>query len=300
MPRQNGGNNSAAGLLRGAALIRLSNSKLNINGAEESDMNEHQHAVDVQSDDLLAAREGAVVTITLNRPERYNALSESLLDSLLAQFAQIKEDAGVHVVVIAANGKAFCAGHDLKQMRTNPSRAYQQHLFTLCSKMMLAMTELPQVVIAKVHGPAVAAGCQLVANADLALASENATFAVSGINLGLFCGTPSVALTRNVPRKRALEMLFRGTSIDAATAVDYHLINACVAQTDLDKEVDEWAADIAGKSPRAVAMGKRLYYRQIDQNLNQAYESATQMMADNMTLETTQNSIDAFIDKRER
>jgi enoyl-CoA hydratase/carnithine racemase len=255
-------------------------------------------AVDDNGDELSVARDGAIVTLTLNRPASYNALSEALLTGLLNQFKRIGEDPSAHVVILAANGRAFCAGHDLKQMRANPGQEYQRHLFGLCSNMMLAMTEIPQVVLAKVQGPAVAAGCQLVANADLAIAADSAKFAVSGINLGLFCGTPSVALTRNIPRKRALEMLFRGTSIDASTAVDYDLINACVPDADLDATINAWAEDIAAKSHPAIAMGKRLYYKQIDQNLAQAYQSATEMMADNMMLDSTQRRIDAFIDKR--
>lgn len=251
--------------------------------------------------EIILAREDndGVCTLTLNRPDQFNSLSEELLNALKAALNDISSDSTVRVVVLAGSGRAFCAGHDLKQMRANSSHEYQTALFKSCSEMMLAITQLPQPVIARVHGAAVAAGCQLVANCDLAIASDNARFAVSGINLGLFCGTPSVPLSRNVPRKRALEMLFLGDQIDAATAEQWHLVNRVVALDELDGAVDHWTSILKSKPPEALAMGKRAWYQQIDQTLVDAYGTATDMMANNMMLDVTQEGIDAFIEKRD-
>jgi len=240
-----------------------------------------------------------VCTLTLNRPDQFNSLSEELLTAVKAALHDISVDTSVRVVVLAGSGRAFCAGHDLKQMRANSSHEYQQALFSSCSEMMLAITQLPQPVIARVHGAAVAAGCQLVANCDLAIASDAARFAVSGINLGLFCGTPSVPLSRNVPRKRALEMLFLGDQIDAVTAEQWHLVNKVVAPEALDEAIDHWTGILKAKPAEALAMGKQAWYRQIDQPLPDAYATATEMMACNMMLDDTQEGIDAFIEKRD-
>ncbi len=257
--------------------------------------------MDSTSSDIILARDDTdgVCTITLNRPEQFNSLSEELLTAVKAALHDISNDSSVRVVVLAGSGRAFCAGHDLKQMRANSSHEYQTALFKSCSEMMMAITQLPQPVIARVHGAAVAAGCQLVANCDLAIASDNARFAVSGINLGLFCGTPSVPLSRNVPRKRALEMLFLGDQIDAATAEQWHLVNRVVALDELDDAIDSWTTILKAKPPEALAMGKRAWYQQIDQPLIDAYATATDMMASNMMLDDTQEGIDAFIEKRD-
>lgn len=247
---------------------------------------------------LLREDKDGVCTLTLNRPDQFNSLSEELLEALTGNLRDIAESSAIRVVVLAANGRAFCAGHDLKQMRANDSREYQQELFASCSRMMLTMTDMPQPVIARVQGAAVAAGCQLVANADLAIASDNARFAVSGINLGLFCGTPSVPLGRNISRKRALEMLFIGDMIDAQTAAQWHLVNRVVTLDQLDDAVEIWASNIKSKPAEAVALGKRAWYRHMDQNLRDAYDTATDMMATNMMLPDTTEGIDAFIEKR--
>ena len=239
-----------------------------------------------------------VATLTLNRPKQYNALSEELLTELQAALVSIENDAQVRVVVIAANGSAFCAGHDLKQMRANPRKDYYDKLFAQCSEMMLTITRIPQPVIARVQGIATAAGCQLVAQCDLAVASDNAKFAVSGINVGLFCSTPSVPLGRNVLRKQAMEMLLTGDFIDAHTAVQRGLINHAVAVDQLDAAVDELARKIISKSSVAVSTGKRMFYKQLEMGLEGAYQYAAETMACNMMAEDVGEGIDAFTQKR--
>ena len=250
------------------------------------------------TEDLLSDRRGGVITLTLNRPAQFNALSEGLLAELHAALDAIAGDATARVVVIAGAGKAFCAGHDLKQMRAHPDRAYQQALFDQCSKMMLTLTELPQPVIARVHGIATAAGCQLVSMCDLAVATDTARFAVSGINVGLFCSTPSVGLARNLGRKQAFEMLVTGDFIDAATARERGLVNRVVPAAELDAEVARLADAIVAKSPVAVGVGKRVFYRQLELGTADAYTLASQVMADNMMAEDAGEGIDAFIQKR--
>lgn len=247
---------------------------------------------------LLREDRDGVATLTLNRPRQYNALSEELLAALTAALQAAGADPAVRVVVIAAAGSAFCAGHDLKQMRAQPHREYYDRLFAQCSAMMLAITRIPQPVIARVHGIATAAGCQLVAQCDLAVAADSARFAVSGINVGLFCSTPAVPLSRNVSRKRAARMLFTGEFIDAATAADWGLINAAVPAERLDAEVAALCDSIKAKSAVAVATGKHLLYRQLEQGLESAYEMAAHAMACNMMAEDAGEGIDAFIAKR--
>lgn len=239
-----------------------------------------------------------VTTLTLNRPDQYNALSEELLTELQAALDAIAADPAVRVVVLAGAGKAFCAGHDLKQMRANHAKAYMQKLFKQCGRMMQTLTEIPQPVIARVHGIATAAGCQLVAMCDLAVAAEEARFAVSGINVGLFCSTPSVALGRAMGRKQAMEMLLTGDFIDAAEAQRRGLINRAVPLADLDSEVARLADSICAKSAVAVGMGKRLFYRQLEMGLDGAYQLATETMACNMMAEDAGAGIDAFMAKR--
>jgi enoyl-CoA hydratase/carnithine racemase len=247
---------------------------------------------------LLRQDAGGVVTLTLNRPAQFNSLSRELLAELQAELDRIARDPQARVVVIAGAGKAFCAGHDLKEMRSDPSKAFQKALFEQCSRLMLTIISIPQPVIARVHGIATAAGCQLVATCDLAVASENARFAVSGVNLGLFCSTPSVALARNLGRKRAMEMLLTGDFIDARTALDQGLVNRVVPAEQLDAEVGKLAAAILAKTPVAIGIGKRLFYQQIEQGLEGAYALASEAMACNMVTDDAKEGIDAFVEKR--
>ena len=250
-------------------------------------------------DILLNTRDGHVATLTMNRPDKFNALSEELLDALQQALESAASDDSIRVVVIAATGRAFCAGHDLKQMRGNHSKAYYDALFAQCSKMMQTIGELPQPVIASVQGLATAAGCQLVATCDLAIAAQSARFAVSGVNLGLFCSTPAVALSRNVARKRSLEMLLTGEFIDAATAVEYGLINRSAADEELAGEVAQLAARISAKPGHAVRHGKAMFYRQLQQPLGDAYSLAAGVMACNMMEADTVEGVDAFLEKRQ-
>ena len=247
---------------------------------------------------LLRSDADGVATLTLNRPKQYNALSEELLTELQSALEQIEKDESVRVLVIAGSGPAFCAGHDLKQMRANPSKDYYQKLFAQCSKMMLTLTRIPQPVIARVHGIATAAGCQLVAQCDLAIAAEGAKFAVSGINVGLFCSTPSVPLGRNVLRKQAMEMLLTGEFVDAPTAKAYGLVNGVVPAERLDQAVADLARRIIAKSPVAVSIGKRMFYRQLEMGLAAAYDYAAETMACNMLATDAGEGIDAFIERR--
>ena len=239
-----------------------------------------------------------VVTLTLNRQQAFNALSESILAALQLEFGAIAKDEAVRVVVLAAAGKAFCAGHDLKEMRTKPSLDYYQRLFSQCSEMMLGIQRLPVPVIARVQGVATAAGCQLVAMCDLAVAASTAKFAVSGVNLGLFCSAPGVALSRNVLRKAAFEMLVTGEFISAEDAKVRGLINRVVEPEQLDAEVEKLVATIIAKPRIAVAMGKEFFYRQNELGIAAAYEAAAQTMACNMMDEAALEGVQAFIDKR--
>jgi enoyl-CoA hydratase/carnithine racemase len=257
-------------------------------------------AVTTAADPKLLLRQdvNGITTLTLNRPNQYNALSEELLSDLQSALDAIGKDEAVRVVVIAGSGPAFCAGHDLKQMRANPRKEYYQKLFAQCSSVMLAITRIPQPVIARVHGIATAAGCQLVAQCDLAVASESAKFAVSGINVGLFCSTPSVPLGRNILRKQAMEMLLTGDFIDAPTAVQRGLINRAVPADRLDQAVAELAQKIIGKSSVAVSIGKRMFYKHLEMGLEGAYQYAAEVMACNMLAEDVGEGIDAFTQKR--
>ncbi|MEZ5590893.1 MAG: enoyl-CoA hydratase [Gammaproteobacteria bacterium] len=248
---------------------------------------------------LLCEQHGPVTTLTLNRPQQYNALSEQLLTALQQALDRIATDPDTRVVVLAARGKAFCPGHDLKQMRANESREYHQDLFAQCSRMMLSINQLPQPVIAKVQGIATAAGCQLVAACDLAIAVRSARFAVSGINLGLFCSTPAVALSRNLSRKQALGMLLTGDFIDAETALSYGLLNQVVADEELDAAVAAMADKICAKSALALRIGKDMFYRQLDMPLEEAYGYAGERMACNMDSADAREGIDAFLQKRQ-
>ncbi|WP_441961448.1 enoyl-CoA hydratase [Mycolicibacterium houstonense] len=239
-----------------------------------------------------------VVTLTLNRPQAFNALSEEMLTALGEAMGTLAHDDSVRAVVLGASGKAFCAGHDLKEMRAEPSMEYYQRLFAQCTAVMLAIQRLPVPVIARVQGLATAAGCQLVAMCDLAVSSEDARFAVSGVNVGLFCSTPGVALSRNVPRKAAFEMLVTGEFVSAAEARALGLVNRVVPADALDDEVDTLVASIVAKPRVAVAMGKALFYRQVDVDIESAYADAGDTMACNMMDPSALEGVQAFIDKR--
>jgi enoyl-CoA hydratase/carnithine racemase len=242
--------------------------------------------------------ERGVVTLTLNRPQAFNALSEAMLQALQTEFDALATDESLRVVVIAASGKAFCAGHDLKEMRAAPSLDYYQRLFERCSHMMLAIQRLPVPVIARVQGIATAAGCQLVAMCDLAVASRDARFAVSGVNFGLFCSTPSVALSRNVSRKAAFEMLVTGDFISADEALAKGLVNRVVDAAELDAAVEALASRIVAKPRVALAMGKALFYRQLEVGIADAYADAGQTMACNMMDACALDGVQTFIDQR--
>jgi len=239
-----------------------------------------------------------VVRLTLNRPQAFNALSEAMLTVLQREFDAISSDESVRVVVIAAEGKAFCAGHDLKEMRSDPSREYYERLFAQCSEMMLTIQRLPVPVIARVQGIATAAGCQLVAMCDLAVASSTARFAVSGVNVGLFCSTPGVALSRNILRKQAFEMLVTGEFISAHEAKARGLINRVAEPEELDAELEKLVAAIISKPRVAVAMGKDFFYRQAELGIAAAYDAASEVMACNMMDESALEGVQAFIEKR--
>lgn len=247
---------------------------------------------------LLRHDEGGIATLTLNRPAQYNALSEDLLKSLQSELDQIAQDETLRVLVIAANGKAFCAGHDLKEMRANEDPAVHQALFDRCGRMMMSIHRLPQPVIACVNGIATAAGCQLVANCDLAVAAEDARFAVSGINVGLFCSTPAVPLSRNLLRKKAMQMLLTGDFISAREAQAHGLINEVVAADELQSVTQALAAKIAAKSAYSIRLGKDMFYKQLPMDLADAYAYASERMACNMDSYDAREGIDAFIQKR--
>ena len=253
----------------------------------------------VELDPLLLERRAAgVVHLTLNRPSQFNSLSEEMLEALHATLQRIAQDPAARVVVLGGAGKAFCAGHDLKQMKANPSAEYYRKLFADCAQVMMQIQKMPQPVIARVHGIATAAGCQLVAMCDLAVASSDARFAVSGINVGLFCSTPAVALSRNVDRKRAFEMLVTGDFIDAATAKHRGLINRVAEPDQLDAEIARLTDAIVAKPGFAIALGKDLFYRQGEMGIEAAYQLAGQTMACNMIDPVAQEGLQAFIEKR--
>lgn len=247
---------------------------------------------------LLFTQQDSVACLTLNRPAQYNALSTALLNAIIERLDIIAADETIAAVVLRANGKAFCAGHDLKELRRSADRADHHALFRRCSEMMQKLIALPQPVIAQVQGMATAAGCQLVATSDLAIAAENATFAVSGIRAGLFCSTPAVALSRNVSRKRALELLLTGEFIDAQTALEYGLLNQVTRADALGHAVDKLVKKIIRHPRRVVGIGKAMFYRQLEENLSTAYEHASGVIADNIMLAETLEGIDAFIEKR--
>lgn len=239
-----------------------------------------------------------VVTLTMNRPEQFNALGEEMLAALQSAFDQLGQDESARLVVLAAAGKAFCPGHNLKEMIASPELPYYQKLFAQCSRLMLSIQRLPLPVIARVQGIATAAGCQLVAQCDLAVASTEAKFAVSGVNLGLFCSTPSVPLVRNMAPKHAMEMLLTGEFISAQQALDRALVNRVAAPDQLDAEVEKLVMAIVAKPRIAIAMGKELFYRQREMGIDAAYQLAGQTMAVNMIHDSAQEGVRAFTEKR--
>jgi enoyl-CoA hydratase/carnithine racemase len=245
---------------------------------------------------VRSATEG-IVTLTMNRAERMNPLSIEMLDALQAELDRLAVDDAARVVVLAGAGPHFCAGHDLREMRRHPAGAWQAALFERCGRMMMALVALPQPVIARVQGAAVAAGCELVSMCDLAIAAETASFALPGIKSGIFCTTPGVPVARNLSRKHALEMLLTGRMIDPATALAWGLVNRVVPVERLDDEVDLLARTIASYSPAVVRLGKKAFYEQVEQDLRGAYAVAGAAMADNMMLEDAIEGIDAFLAK---
>ena len=253
------------------------------------------------SDELVRLHaENGVATVTLNQPERRNSLSMALLEALSEVLEQIAGDGNVRVVVLAAAGKVFCAGHDLREMREQfDSHDFQLRLFRQCSKVMQQIVNLPKPVIARVAGVATAAGCQLVASCDLAVAEKGARFATPGVNIGLFCSTPMVALSRNVSRKHAMEMLLTGELIDAARAEQIGLINRAVEPEALDETVYGMATTIAAKSGHTLKIGKEAFYKQLEMPLAQAYDYTAKVMAENMQANDAQEGISAFLDKRD-
>ena len=259
-------------------------------------MNE-QSAVTGQA--ILRRDTDGVAWLTLNRPAARNALSMALLQALVEELTAIQQDPAVKVVVIGGAGPAFCAGHDLRELRATPERASYQATFELCSRLMTAIVRLPKPVIARVHGIATAAGCQLVASCDLAVAAETARFATPGVNIGLFCSTPMVALSRAVGRKAAMEMLLTGELIDASRACALGLVNRVVPEPDLDAAVAALAGQIVAKSPLTLAIGKEAFYRQAELDLASAYRYAAEVMTTNMLARDAGEGIDAFLAKRE-
>jgi enoyl-CoA hydratase/carnithine racemase len=244
-------------------------------------------------------RAGGVATLTLNRGDRFNPLSSAMIAALQTELDDAAQDPNVRVVVIAAEGRGFCAGHDLKEMRAHAGdERWQRRLFDDCSRMMSRLTELPQPVIARVHGIATAAGCQLVSMCDLAVAADTASFALPGVNIGVFCSTPAVGVARNVGRKRAMELLLTGGPIDAATALAWGLVNRVVPGDQLDAEVQRLTEIILARSAATIRIGKAAFYQQIERPLAAAYELTSETMACNMNFADAAEGIDAFLQKR--
>jgi len=248
---------------------------------------------------LLRSDQNGVATLTMNRPKQFNALSQAMLSALQTELDAIAADESIRVVVIASTGKAFCAGHDLKEMRSHTEQEFHQTLFNQCSRMMMTINRMPQPVIARVHGLATAAGCQLVAACDLAVAADTATFATSGIRVGLFCSTPSVAVSRNLGRKKAMEILLTGDFIDAHTAEREGLINYAVPAEQLDATIQRLTDAIVAKSSYAITSGKRMFYKQLEMDMADAYDYAAEVMACDMMAADAGEGIDAFVQKRQ-
>lgn len=246
---------------------------------------------------LYSSAQG-VARITLNRPETYNALSSELMHELLVQLQQVHQDKAVKVLIIDGAGRGFCGGHDLREIQSLKNHDEHEALFNLCSQLMLQIQSLRQPVIACVRGVATAAGCQLVASCDLGIAADTAKFATPGVNLGLFCSTPMVALTRAINPKHALQMLLSGEMIDAARACELGLINSCVPESELAGQTEDLAAKIVDKSATILALGKQAFYRQLGLNTAEAYAHCSRVMADNLKLPDAAEGIGAFLEKR--
>lgn len=251
-----------------------------------------------EKDILLRADDSGVATLTLNRPAARNALSKRLMEALQIELNAIADDPSTRVVVIAANSPAFCSGHDLREVRATPTKEAYEALFKQCSALMLSITRLPQPVIARVHATATAAGCQLVATCDLAIAAESACFATPGVNIGLFCSTPMVAVSRSLGRKQVMEMLLTGEMIDAEAAVTGGLINKAVPDTELDETIATYCRQIVSKSALTLKIGKEAFYRQLEMPLEDAYTYASEAMVTNMLARDAEEGIDAFLEKR--
>ena len=247
---------------------------------------------------VLSETQGGVRTLTMNRGERFNALSREMLEALERAIDDAGADPRVRAVVIAGNGKGFCAGHDLKELRAHEDPAWQRDLFDVCSRVMVKLTQLPQPVIARVHGIATAAGCQLVSMCDLAVAAEGAHFALPGVNVGVFCSTPAAGVGRNIARKRVMEMLVTGDPIDAQTALDWGLVNRVVPASELDAAVAHFTGRIRARSASVMALGKRAFYAQIDRTLGDAYTYTSEVMTCNLADPDSAEGIDAFLEKR--
>jgi enoyl-CoA hydratase/carnithine racemase len=248
---------------------------------------------------VLRRNDGGVSTLTLNRGERFNPLSTAMIAALEKELDALAVDRTARVVVLAGAGRGFCAGHDLKEMRSHSDdKAWQHKLFADCSRMMVKLTEIPQPIIARVHGVATAAGCQLVSMCDLAVASDEARFALPGVNVGIFCSTPAVGVARNIGRKRSMEMLLTGELFDAPTALGWGLLNRVVPAASLDAEVARFTSIILARSGKVVATGKRAFYRQIDQPLAGAYATTGETMACSVLEPDAAEGIDAFLEKR--
>ncbi|MEE9175125.1 MAG: enoyl-CoA hydratase [Thermodesulfobacteriota bacterium] len=247
---------------------------------------------------VLRNDENGISNLTINRPKSYNALSIDCMEEIMKELRSISEDSSIKVVILSGAGKGFCAGHDMKDLRANPDKSFYEKTFNTSSKMMISIVNFPKPVIAKVHGIATAAGCQLVATCDLAVAEENARFATPGVNIGLFCSTPMVGLSRNVTRKHAMEMLLTGDFISAERAYEIGLINRVVPEEELDDSTLELAQKIASKSPLTLKIGKRAFYKQLDKDLSSAYEYCSRVMVENMMARDAEEGIDAFLEKR--
>jgi enoyl-CoA hydratase/carnithine racemase len=247
---------------------------------------------------VLSETRDGVRTLTLNRGDRFNALSGDMLQAFERELDDVAGEPDVRAVVIAAAGRGFCAGHDLKELRAHPDEAWQRQLFDACSRVMVKLTALPQPTIARVHGLATAAGCQLVAMCDLAIAADTARFALPGVNVGVFCSTPAVGVVRNVSRKRVMELLLTGDPIDAATALDWGLVNRVVPAAELDSAVKAFTDRILARSAAVIALGKRAFYAQVDRPLADAYAVTSQTMALNLLEPDAAEGIDAFVEKR--
>ena len=257
-------------------------------------------AVTKESSESLILRSDidGISHLTLNRPKAYNALSIPCMEALKEEIEVLSHDSSIKVVVLSGSGKGFCARHDLKDMRANPEREFYELTFKVCTEMMMSIINCPKPVIAKVHGIATAAGCQLVSTCDLAIADTNTRFATPGVNIGLFCSTPMVAVSRNLSRKHMMEMLLTGDFISAQRAYEIGLINKVVSENELDNAVSELASKIASKSPLTLKIGKAAFYKQLDMDLESAYKYCSQVMVENMMAWDAEEGIDAFLEKR--